>query len=73
MADNRPDVSGDLSVSSSSVPGVRDKEKEIVLTEDEKEAAVRVWTRQINPTTGRFYTDNEAVVKATNARKNRRA
>lgn len=51
----------------------RDRNKEVTLSESEKEAAVRMFTRGdvINPKTNRPYTVNEALVKALNAKKER--
>lgn len=53
--------------------GGRNKEKEVTLSSDEEENAVRFYTlgSVVNPKTGRQYTRSEAISKALNAKKSR--
>lgn len=74
ISDEHIDRSDDTHVEDSNPPD-RNKggEKEITLSENEKEAAVRQFTRGdvINPKTGKPYTTNEALAKALQAKKDR--
>jgi hypothetical protein len=74
ISDKEIDRSGDHEVEGSDAPVVRSNTKEITLTEDEKESAVRMYTRGdvMNPKTGRAYTVNEAIAKGLAAKKSRR-
>lgn len=78
MTDGHVDKTDDLSMEDGDAPArngsVRDtsgKDKEVKLTEQEKEGAIRMWCRgdYINPKTGKAYTETEAVAKALNAKK----
>lgn len=69
-----PDLSNEFSIqnSSESSDPNKQKDKEIVFSDQEKEDAIRVWTNEHNPATGRNYTENEAVEKAKKAKRGRR-
>ncbi|MCK9370592.1 hypothetical protein M0R04_11840 [Candidatus Dojkabacteria bacterium] len=76
ITDEKIDRSDDHSVDGSEAPERNSgSKKEVTLSEQEKESAVRMYTRGdvINPKTGRAYTENEAVAKALEAKKRRRA
>ncbi len=70
MSDTRPDVSDEHSVgrgrgaSESRING----EKEVSLSPEEKESAIRLWGGVENPATRRNYTEAEAIIKATKAK-----
>lgn len=75
ITDNPLDISNEISLRSPSAPSsasVSNQIKEIPLTEDQKEVAIRIYRNQINPVTGRNYTENEAIIKSTKAQNNRR-
>lgn len=74
ISDQHIDRSEDFEVEGSEPSERKLREKEVTLSEGEKEAAVRMYTRGdvINPKTNRPYTSNEALVKALNAKKARR-
>lgn len=57
------DRSDDLGVRSPSAPERKSKDKEVSVTEDVRELAVRFYRDQYNPLTGRPYTENEAIEK----------
>ena len=67
------DVSDDLSMRSSSAPSKSSNEKkaEIVLSDDEKELAGRMYRDQINPKTKQAYSQAEAEDKYKQARQRR--
>jgi hypothetical protein len=72
--DNHADLTDELNVGGASHPGSRKangKEKEATLSEADKDSAIRMWTRQINPKTNRNYTDEEAINKAKKAKSRR--
>ena len=73
ISDQHIDRSEDFEVERSEPSERKPREKEITLSEPEKEAAVRMYTRGdvMNPKTNRPYTVNEALVKALNAKKAR--
>lgn len=72
--DTSPDRSNHFSVEDST-PADRggNEQKEITLTAEEQDAAIRQWTRgdTINLKTGRSYTPQEALVKGLEAKKRR--
>lgn len=68
-----PDVSGHMSLHPASAPGQKSESKEIKMTEDQKDIAVRTYRDQINPKTGRNYTENESIEKMAQALASRRA
>jgi trichohyalin len=74
ISDKEIDRSEDHGMDSSNPPDRNSNTKEITLTEDEKESAVRMYTRGdvMNPKTGRPYTVNEAIAKGLAAKKSRR-
>lgn len=62
-----PDVSNDLSVEGSGMSGPQgrqEKSKEVKLSKEQEDAAIRIWTSRVNPKTGRNYTESEALEKA---------
>lgn len=68
------DRGGDFEISDNEAPAKKGGgEKEITLSEAEKEAGIRMYTRGdvLNPKTGRVYTANEAIAKALAAKKAR--
>lgn len=68
----RPDNTNNFSVHSPSAPSDSSKGiKEQPLTDDEKELAVRTWRNEVNPKTGRVYTEKESILKFEEARRNR--
>ena len=73
--DQRPDVSDELSVHSSSPAGARrtTSTKEVTLNDDEATIAIRTYVHggMVNPATQRQYTENEAKAKALKAKKER--
>ena len=73
ISDQHIDRSEDFEVEGSEPSERQRREKEVTLSEGEKEAAVRMYTRGdvINPKTNRPYTANEALTKALNAKKAR--
>ena len=74
ITDTTPDRTGDLNLESSSAPERGDeKNKEITLTDAEKEMAIKQWTRGdiINPKTQKTYTEAEALTKGLEAKKRR--
>lgn len=73
ISDENIDRSEDFGVEGSQPPERKKNEKEITLSDDEKEAAIRQFTRGdvTNPKTNRPYTDNEALAKALQAKKSR--
>jgi len=75
IPDNQPDITNDLSLESSETPPreKRGKEKEITLTEAEKEWGIRMYCRGdvINPKTKAPYTEQEAIAKTLEAKKRR--
>lgn len=70
MSDERPDVTNEHSVgrNRSSAESSRGGESEVSFSDAEKDAATRMYGNIINPATGRNYTDNEAIIKATKAK-----
>lgn len=76
MFNKRIDRSTDFEIEDTdSLSEVRDRKRqdEIVLSESEKQMAIRQWTtgELINPKTGKEYTDKEALEKALIAKKRR--
>ena len=73
ISDQHIDRSEDHDMEGSNPPERTLREKEITLTEDEKEVAVRQFTRGdvINPKTQRSYTVNEALAKALQGKKDK--
>ena len=71
ITDNKPDLSSELNVGRTTPPSSRTRSSnpaDVVLSESEKDIAIRSWTRQINPKTNRNYTDEEALNKAKKAK-----
>lgn len=72
MKGKNPDVSDDLSVHSNrtAASGNRDNEKEVELSDDEMEMAIRMYHMAgvMNPKTKRVYTKDEAVAKFKEAK-----
>lgn len=66
----RPDVTDDLSVTPNSAPASKKKSADVALTKEEEDIAVSMYTRGdvVNPTTGRPYTEAEALAKAKSAK-----
>lgn len=72
ISDTHADISGQHQVEDGGAPESHaKKEKEITLSEDEKDAGERMYRDQINPKTGRTYTPNESHTKALEAKKRR--
>lgn len=73
ISDDNPDLSEDLNIGHSNPTDKKKREEEVTLSEDEKDNAIRMFTKGdvLNPSTGRPYTENEAVAKALFAKKNR--
>jgi hypothetical protein len=75
VTDTRPDVSDELSVNrnTSTTSRTTPKSKDVLLSEDEKEIALRTYVHGniINPITKKAYTETEAIAKATKAKKER--
>lgn len=74
ISDEKIDRSDEMEIDKSMPPERKVfRDREVTLSENEKEAAIRIFTRGdvINPKTNRPYTANEAVVKALAAKKAR--
>ncbi len=75
IKDTNIDRSSDLNLDTSELhPNTPPGEKEVILSEYEKEAAERMFCRgdMLNPKTGRAYTEDEAHAKALQAKKGRK-
>lgn len=67
------DITDEISMARSSAPGRPEPaKKELTLSEFEKEQAYRMYRDIKNPATGRNYTEQEAIAKATKAKNSRR-
>ena len=70
----RPDVSDDLSVTTSTSTNIDNKrEKKVELSEFEQDQAIRLYVfgARINPATGKVFTKKEAIEKAIKAKRDR--
>lgn len=71
MSDTKPDLSDEFSTHAPSGGKKPSKEKEVTFSKDEEETSIRMYTRVINPATGRQYTEAEAVAKGKRAKEAR--